>query len=214
MAKPTVAIYGIKDRNTFEYPAYVHDHNLCVMQDGEIVQYLQLERVTRRKYDNRLDLYVEDLIDKKIIDCPDDFDLVCVNDFVGNAFSSQNGRLRFEADYQNHLKFNAIPAHGYWQYSGWEGKPINSFWCSTKSPTSVPHCRFIVIFRTIRCWCRSMAGRLWAIIPPSFSATANLRSSKTIGRIWDLHQSFSMTIRLHSRCWEQNPVNIALCRAN
>ncbi len=127
MAKPTLAIYGIKDRNIFKYPAYVHDHNLCVMQDGEIVQYLQLERVTRRKYDNRLDLYVEDLIDKKIIDCPDDFDLVCVNDFVGNAFSSQNGRLRFEADYQNHLKFNAIPAHGYWQYSGWEGKPINSF---------------------------------------------------------------------------------------
>lgn len=127
MAKPTLAIYGIKDRNTFEYPAYVHDHNLCVMQDGEIVQYLHLERVTRRKYDNRLDLYVEDLIDKKIIDCPDDFDLVCVNDFVGNAFISRNGRLRFEADYQNHLKFNAIPAHGYWQYSGWEGKPINSF---------------------------------------------------------------------------------------
>lgn len=127
MAKPTLAIYGIKDRNIFKYPAYVHDHNLCVMQDGEIVQYLQLERVTRRKYDNRLDLYVEDLIDKKIIDCPDDFDLVCVNDFVGNAFISRNGRLRFEADYQNHLKFNAIPAHGYWQYSGWEGKPINSF---------------------------------------------------------------------------------------
>lgn len=126
MAKPTLAIYGIKDRNIFKYPAYVHDHNLCVMQDGEIVQYLQLERVTRLKYDNRLDLYVEDLIDKKIIDCPDDFDLVCVNDFVGNAFASQNGRLRFEADYQNHLKFNAIPAHGYWQYSGWEGKPVNS----------------------------------------------------------------------------------------
>ena len=127
MAKPTLAIYGIKDRNIFKYPAYVHDHNLCVMQDGEIVQYLQLERVTRRKYDNRLDLYVEDLIDKKIIDCPDDFDLVCVNDFVGNAFASKNGRLRFEADYQNRLDFRPIPAHGYWQYSGWEGKPVNSF---------------------------------------------------------------------------------------
>ena len=61
MAKPTVAIYGIKDRNTFEYPAYVHDHNLCVMQDGEIVQYLHLERITRRKYDNRLDEFLEDL---------------------------------------------------------------------------------------------------------------------------------------------------------
>ena len=127
MAKPTLAIYGIKDRNIFKYPAYVHDHNLCVMQDGEIVQYLHLERITRRKYDNRLDGFLEDLIDEKRLELPEEFDWVCVNDFVGNAFTSQNGRLRFEADYQNHLKFNAIPAHGYWQYSGWEGKPINSF---------------------------------------------------------------------------------------
>ncbi len=127
MAKPTVAIYGIKDRNIFKYPAYVHDHNLCVMQDGEIVQYLQLERVTRRKYDNRLDEFIEVLIDEKRLKLPDDFDLVCVNDFVGNAFASKNGRLRFEADYQNRLDFRPIPAYGYWQYSGWEGKPVNSF---------------------------------------------------------------------------------------
>ncbi|MBO7461154.1 MAG: hypothetical protein J6T96_01010 [Bacteroidales bacterium] len=127
MTKPTLAIYGIKDRNIFKYPAYVHDHNLCVMQDGEIIQYLQLERHSRRKYDNRLDDFIEELIDENRLELPDEFDLVCVNDFVGNAFISQNGRLRFEADYQNQLNFNAIPAHGYWQYSGWEGKPINSF---------------------------------------------------------------------------------------
>ena len=127
MTKPTLAIYGIRDRNLFAYPAYVHDHNLCLMQDGKILQYLQLERFSRRKYDNRLDEYIEQIIDDKIIDLPKDFDLVCVNDFVGNAFISKNGRLRFEADYQNQLKFNAIPAHGYLQYSGWEGKAVNSF---------------------------------------------------------------------------------------
>ena len=127
MTKPTLSLYTIRDRNAFAYPAYVHDHNLCIMQDGKILQYLQLERFSRRKYDNRLDEYIEQLIDDHIIELPDDFDLVCVNDFVGNAFVSKNGRLRFEADYQKHLKFNAIPAHGYWQYSGWEGKPINSF---------------------------------------------------------------------------------------
>ena len=108
MSKPTIAIYGIKDRNFFEYPAYVHDHNLCVMQDGKILQYLQLERYSRRKYDNRLDWYIEDLIDKKIIDCPKDFDLVCVNDFVGNAFVSQNGRLRFVAVFLEMQKGNEI----------------------------------------------------------------------------------------------------------
>lgn len=127
MAKPTVAIYGIKDRNTFEYPAYVHDHNLCVMQDGEIVQYLHLERITRRKYDNRLDGFLEDLIDEKRLELPEEFDWVCVNDFVGNAFISKNGRFHFEADHQNYLIFDAAQANGYFQYDGWNGKPVNTF---------------------------------------------------------------------------------------
>lgn len=127
MAKPTLAIYGIKDRNIFKYPAYVHDHNLCVMHDGEIVQYLQLERITRRKYDNRLDEFIEDLIDEKRLEMPDDFDLVCVNDFVGNAFISKNGRFHYEADHQNNLIFDAVQANGFVQYDGWNGKPVNSF---------------------------------------------------------------------------------------
>ena len=129
MAKPTLAIYGIKDRNIFKYPAYVHDHNLCLMQDGEIVKYLQLERHSRRKYDNRLDLYFERLIDEKILQLPEDFDLVCVNDFVGNAFISENGRLRFESDRQKTLDFALAESFGYYQYDGWNGKEINALLC-------------------------------------------------------------------------------------
>ena len=127
--KPTVAIYGIKDRNMFKYPAYVHDHNICVMQDGKIIQYLQLERYSRRKYDNRLDMYIEQLSDENILKLPDDFDLVCVNDFVGNAFISQNGRLRFEADKKKELSFELFVANGYFQYDGWNGKEINASLC-------------------------------------------------------------------------------------
>ena len=129
MTKPTLAIYGIKDRNLFEYPAYVHDHNVCIMQDGKVLQYLQLERFSRRKYDNRLDLFLEQLIEQKVIDCPEDFDLVCVNDFVGNAFISQNGRLRFEADRMQNLSFDFFKANAYYQYDGWNGKEINAFLC-------------------------------------------------------------------------------------
>ncbi len=129
MTKPTLAIYGIKDRNLFEYPAYVHDHNVCIMQDGKVLQYLQLERFTRRKYDNRLDLFLEQLIDQKVIDSPEDFDLVCVNDFVGNAFISQNGRLRFEADRLQNLSFDSFKANAYYQYDGWNGKELNAFLC-------------------------------------------------------------------------------------
>lgn len=129
MTKPTLAIYGIKDRNLFEYPAYVHDHNVCIMQDGKVLQYLQLERFSRRKYDNRLDLFLEQLIEQKVIDCPEDFDLICVNDFVGNAFISQNGRLRFEADRMQNLSFDSVKANAYYQYDGWNGKEINAFLC-------------------------------------------------------------------------------------
>ena len=127
MSKPTVAIYGIRDRNVFEYPAYVHDHNVCVMQDGRIRQYVQLERLTRRKYDNRLDLYIEDLLDENKIKCGEDFDLVCVNDFVGNAFVSKNGRLRFEAARCNSLSFDAQEAYGYFQYNEWNGREVSSY---------------------------------------------------------------------------------------
>lgn len=129
MTKPTLAIYGIKDRNLFEYPAYVHDHNVCIMQDGKVLQYLQLERFSRRKYDNRLDLFLEQLIEQKVIDCPEDFDLVCVNDFVGNAFISQNGQLRFEADRMQNLSFDSVKANAYYQYDGWNGKELNAFLC-------------------------------------------------------------------------------------
>lgn len=129
MTKPTLAIYGIKDRNIFEYPAYVHDHNLCLMQDGIIQQYLQLERFTKRKYDNRMDMFLEQLADEKKLKLPDDFDLVCVNDFVGNSFISERGRLRFEANKQTDLSFDLPTANAYFQYDGWNGRDINAFLC-------------------------------------------------------------------------------------
>ena len=129
MSKPTIAIYGIKDRNNFEYPAFVHDHNMCIMQDGRIQQYIHLERLTRRKYDNRLDLFIENLIEEKQINCDNDFDLVCVNDFVGNSFISKNGRIRFEVDRQQELKFKLKKGYSYYQYNGWDGNDIDGWLC-------------------------------------------------------------------------------------
>ena len=113
MSKPTLAIYGIKDRDSGEYPVFVHDHNLCVMQDGKILQYLQLERYSRRKYDNRLDQFIDGLLDDKVISLPEDFDIVCANDFTGNAFISQSGRLHFEANHVEKLSPELIPAYAF-----------------------------------------------------------------------------------------------------
>ena len=131
MSKPTLALYGIKDRNNTPYPSFVHDHNLCLMQDGKIVKYLQLERYTRRKYDNRLDLFIEELIDDGTIPLPDDFDLVCVNDFTGNAFISHSGRLHFEANRLEILSPALTPARAYLNNrEGWGGKELAAYCCS------------------------------------------------------------------------------------
>lgn len=130
MSKPTLAIYGIKDRNTTQYPTYVHDHNLCLMQDGKILQYLQLERYSRRKYDNRLDVFIEELIENKLLDLPREFDLVSVNSFVGNAFISQSGKIRFEADKALKLSESLEPARAYYQYNTWQGNELTAYNCS------------------------------------------------------------------------------------
>ena len=128
--KPTLALYGIKDRNNTKYPAFVHDHNLCLMQDGKIIQYLQLERYTRRKYDNRLDLFIEELAENRIIDLPKDFDFVCVNDFTGNAFISSGGRWHFESDFRKTLSPELIPARAYLNDAdGFAGKELPAFCC-------------------------------------------------------------------------------------
>jgi carbamoyltransferase len=129
MGKPTLAIYGIKDRHSYNYPGYTHDHNLCLMQDGKILQYLHLERYTRRKYDNRLDLFLEELIDNKQLELPDDFDLVNVNSFVGNAFISANGRVRFEASIQPKLSTDLEKGTAFFQSQLWEGKELNAYNC-------------------------------------------------------------------------------------
>lgn len=93
---PTLAIYGIQDRFDYEYPFYVHDHNLCIMQNGQVQQFLQLERISRVKRDNKLyeKLYAI-LKEKKLL--ATDFDLVFVDNVVGRTFLSPQGNVRFEA---------------------------------------------------------------------------------------------------------------------
>lgn len=128
--RPTLAIYGIKDRNRLEYPAYTHDHNLCLMQGGKILQYLQLERYTRRKYDNRLDEFLEELVESNQLQLPNEFDFVSVNSFVGSSFHSKTGKFLFEAVNSKTLVEGLENAFGYYQYKDWEGRELNAYNCS------------------------------------------------------------------------------------
>jgi carbamoyltransferase len=121
--KPTLAFYGIK------HHSFMHDHNLCFMQNGKILQYLQLERYTRRKYDNRLDLYLEELVENGSLELPDEFDMVSVNSFIGNAFISENGRIRFESPALPRLSVDLEPALARRQLANREWREINACNC-------------------------------------------------------------------------------------
>lgn len=95
-SRPTLAIYGIQDRFDYEYPFYVHDHNLCIMQNGRVQQFMQLERISRVKRDNELYEQLYSILKEKQL-LSTDFDLVFVDNVVGRTFLSRQGDVRFEA---------------------------------------------------------------------------------------------------------------------
>jgi len=100
--KPTLAIYGIQDRQHSEYPLYVHDHNLAFMQDGKVLNFLQQERISRRKRDNTLHIHLKDVLkEKKLLGS--DYDLVFVDNVVGRSFITHDGEARFEAPLNEQL---------------------------------------------------------------------------------------------------------------
>ncbi len=102
LSKPTLAIYGIKDIKNSGYPVFVHDHNISFFDKGRILKYVQLERTTRKKYDNSLDREIYDLVKyEKLVD--KDFDIVFVDNVIGRAFISNDGEIRFEAPLNNDL---------------------------------------------------------------------------------------------------------------
>ncbi|HBL74604.1 MAG: hypothetical protein A2W90_00205 [Bacteroidetes bacterium GWF2_42_66] len=95
-SRATLAIYGIQDRFDYEHPFYVHDHNLCIMQNGRVREFLQLERITRRKRDNQLHEKLYSILkEKKLL--AEEFDLVFVDNVVGRTFLTSRGDVRFEA---------------------------------------------------------------------------------------------------------------------
>jgi carbamoyltransferase len=101
-SKPTLGIYGIQDRLDTTHPQYVHDHNFALMQNGKVEEFVQLERLTRIKRDNKLHVHLPDLMrELKLVDT--DLDVVFVDNMVGRAFISSNGQIRFEAPLNKRL---------------------------------------------------------------------------------------------------------------
>lgn len=95
---PTLGLYGIQDAGDFETPCWTHDHNLALMEGGRVLWVLELERYTRLKHDNRLPLFIEQLVNDRTIPLPDKFRIVSVDSFAGRTFLSASGRWRIEGD--------------------------------------------------------------------------------------------------------------------
>ncbi len=101
--KPTLAIYGIQDRTDSDTPYFVHDHGITLMEKGRVLKHLTLERISRKKHDNKLheSLY-QILKDEKLL-APDDFDIVFPDNVVGRAFISSCGKFRYEGPLNTEL---------------------------------------------------------------------------------------------------------------
>ena len=112
-SKSTLAIYGIKDIKNSGYPVFVHDHNVSFFDKGKLLKHVQLERITRTKYDNSLDLNIHSLLkSEKLIQ--DDCDIVFVDNIIGRAFISEDGEIRFEGPVNNELAIGLEKGRCWW----------------------------------------------------------------------------------------------------
>lgn len=109
----TVGIFGIQDVGCGPRPTYTHDHGIALMKNGKVLTTIQLERYTRQKHDNRLQTYINKLLDKYL---PSDEDVrfVNANSFSGSSFLSDDGRLRIEPDSKLDIEGILFPAEVKW----------------------------------------------------------------------------------------------------
>lgn len=95
--KLTAGIYGIQDIANFMFPVYVHDHSFVLFSKGKIINYLQLERFTKIKYDNTLYSVIDPLLKSIGLTDADSADVIFTDNEIGRAFISKSGKIRFEA---------------------------------------------------------------------------------------------------------------------
>ncbi|MDA3780263.1 MAG: hypothetical protein PF487_08635 [Bacteroidales bacterium] len=118
----TLAIYGIRDINNANYPYVVHDHNITLYKNGEMVKHLHLERFTRNKHDNKLHKYIYLLLkNEKLLACKN-LDIVFVDNVLGRSFISERGDMRFEGPLNNSLQNTVEQGKCFWM-----GKNVNAY---------------------------------------------------------------------------------------
>lgn len=113
----TVGLYGIADTTRGGPPTYTHDHGVAFMRDGRVEQVVELERLTRRRHDNRLDAHLPEIL-AAWVDGDEPVRFVSVNSFVGASFLSADGTLRIEPAGPVTLDATPAPARVHWHPDG------------------------------------------------------------------------------------------------
>lgn len=121
----TLAIYGIRDIEDKEYPVLIHDHNLTLFRNGKVEKHLQLERVTRRKYDYRFPRLLYELLAEEKLLKERNLDLVFVDHMMGRSFQNNEGNIRFEAPLNYSLSIYPEKGRAYFMGEELDGYAVN-----------------------------------------------------------------------------------------
>jgi carbamoyltransferase len=113
--KPTIGIYGIQDVTNAAFPVISHNHSLVIFERGKIVRFLELERITRKKYDNNLHKYLPNILREAHLLLPNiDYDLIFADNITDRNFISGDGSLRFHAPISEDLLSYPEQGKTYW----------------------------------------------------------------------------------------------------
>lgn len=104
----TLALYGISDP-LGDDSGELHDHSVAIMESGKVVEFIELERVSRKKHDNRLGFYIDEIIQGSRIKLPNKFNLVFVDSYAGRMFVSKNHLIHLEAKTSKNNHLASIP---------------------------------------------------------------------------------------------------------
>lgn len=112
--KPTLGIYGIQDRGAAAYPNMIHDHSICLMENGRVIKFAQLERLTGRKHDNRLPQLLYGILKNEGLISSSQYDVIFTDSVIGRAFLSFDGNIRYEVNTPNNLQTAAEAGRCWW----------------------------------------------------------------------------------------------------
>ncbi len=110
--KKKLALYTIPDVNP-DYPEFIHDHNITLIEGGKVAKYLHLERITGVKYDNSLHQKLYQLFKQAKL-FGHDYELGFVDSTVGRSVITSEGKIRFEANPFEPLSPNVEYGRAYW----------------------------------------------------------------------------------------------------